>query len=156
MKRFEYLKVFNSPFKRPKLKWYIGEIAIGTPYFYPRKTVKDPDKPGWLKFVPKKIGFDFVGLGYKIKWSSTDYRFEWAPLISFVFFKWQIAVIVTAPEQSQYWEAWLFYNRDTKGTPKERIEQCKEEFSLTYISHKKDGTKNVIDYYDLILKDKYK
>ena len=156
MKRFEYLKVFNSPFKRPKLKWYFGKIAIGTPYFYPRKTVKDPDKPGWLKFVPKKIGFDFVGLGYKIKWSSTDYRFEWAPLISFVFFKWQIAVIVTAPEQHHYWEAWLFYNRDTKGTPKERIEQCKEEFSLTYISHKKDGTKNVIDYYDLILKDKYK
>ena len=151
MNRFEYLKAFNSPFKRPKLKWYIGKVAIGTPYFFPRVVDKKTNR-----FKPKKIGFDFVGLGYKIKWSSTDYRFEWAPLISFVFFKWQIAVIVTAPEQHHYWEAWLFYNRDTKGTPKERIEQCKEEFSLTYISHKKDGTKNVIDYYDLILKDKYK
>ena len=156
MSRFEYLKALNSPFKRPKLKWYFGKIAIGTPYFYPRKTVKDPDKPGWLKFVPKKIGFDFVELGWKTKWSSTDYRFEWDPLISFVFFKWQIAVIVIAPEQHHYWEAWLFYHRDTKGTPKERIEQCKKEFTLTYISNKKDGTKTVIDYYDLILKDKYK
>ena len=156
MKRFEYLKVFNSPFKRPKLKWYIGEIAIGTPYFYPRKTVKDPDKPGWLKFVPKKIGFDFVGLGYKIKWSSTDYRFEWAPLISFVFFKWQIAVIVTAPEQHHYWEAWLFYHRDTKGTPEERIKQCKEDFPLDYTVHRTGQEPEKINYYNLILKDKYK
>jgi hypothetical protein len=195
MKKFEYLKAFNSPFKRPKLKWYIGEVAIGTPYFYPRRWVKPThqmaveaamqeiaDAEDWnnrnpnsdfkhrvrpldevyqeklrSKFaVPKKIGFDFVELGWKTKWSSTDYRFEWAPLISFVFFKWQIAVIVIAPEQHHYWEAWLFYHRDTKGTPKERIEQCKKEFTLTYISHKKDGTKTVINYYDLILKDKYK
>lgn len=40
MKRFTFLKAFNSPFKRPKLKWYIGKIAIGTPYFYPRRWVK--------------------------------------------------------------------------------------------------------------------
>jgi len=195
MKRLEYLKAFNSPFKRPKLKWYFGKVAIGTPYFLPRRWVKPThqmaveaamqeiaDAEDWnnrnpnsdfkhrvrsldevyqeklrSKFaVPKKIGFDFVELGWKTKWSSTDYRFEWAPLISFVFFKWQIAVIVIAPEQHHYWEAWLYYQRDTKGTPKERIEQCKEGFTLTYISHKKDGTKNVIDYYDLILKDKYK
>lgn len=195
MKRLEYLKAFNSPFKRPKLKWYFGKIAIGTPYFLPRRWVKPThqmaveaamqeiaDAEDWnnrnpnsdfkhrvrpldevyqeklrSKFaVPKKIGFDFVELGWKTKWSSTDYRFEWAPLISFVFFKWQIAVIVIAPEQHHYWEAWLFYHRDTKGTPKERIEQCKKEFTLTYISHKKDGTKTVINYYDLILKDKYK
>jgi len=39
MKRFEYIKAFNSPFKRPKLKWYFGKIAIGTPYFYPRRWV---------------------------------------------------------------------------------------------------------------------
>lgn len=148
MNRFEYLKAFNSPFKRPKLKWYFGKIAIGTPYFYPRVIDKKT-----RNFKPKKIGFDFVGLGYKTKWSPTDYRFEWAPLISFVFFKWQISVIVIAPEQHHYWEAWLYYHYNTKGTPKERIQQCKEEFTLTYISHKKDGTENVMDYYDLILKD---
>ena len=148
MSRFEYLRAFNSPFKRPKLKWYFGKIAIGTPYFYPRVIDKKT-----RNFKPKKIGFDFVGLGYKTKWSPTDYRFEWAPLISFVFFKWQIAVIVIAPEQHHYWEAWLYYHYNTKGNPKERIQQCKEEFTLTYISHKKDGTENVMDYYDLILKD---
>lgn len=137
MKRFEYLKVFNSPFKRPKLKWYFGKIAIGTPYFFPRVVDKKTNT-----FKPKKIGFDFVGLGYKTKWSSTDYRFEWAPLISFVFFKWQIAIIVQAPKKHHYWEVWLYYHYDTKGAPKERIEQCKKEFLL--------------NDYDLILKDKYK
>ena len=40
MNRFNYIKVFNSPFKRPKLKWYFGKIAIGTPYFFPRRWVK--------------------------------------------------------------------------------------------------------------------
>ena len=40
MKTFEFLKVVNSPFKRPKLKWHVGKIAIGTPYFYPRRWVK--------------------------------------------------------------------------------------------------------------------
>jgi len=151
MNRFEYLKAFNSPFKRPKLKWYIGEIAIGTPYFYPRVIDKKT-----RNFKPKKIGFDFVDLGWKTKWSSTDYRFEWAPLISFVFFKWQIAVMVIAPEQSQYWEAWLFYHRDTKGTPEERIKQCKEDFPLDYTVHRTGQEPEKINYYNLILKDKYK
>ena len=151
MSRFEYLKAFNSPFKRPKLKWYIGEIAIGTPYFYPRVIDKKT-----RNFKPKKIGFDFVDLGWKTKWSSTDYRFEWAPLISFVFFKWQIAVMVIAPEQSQYWEAWLFYNRDTKGTPKERIEQCKKDFPLNYTVYRTGQDPEKINYYNVILKDKYK
>lgn len=29
-----------SPFKRPKLKFYLGKTAMGTPYFYPRRWVK--------------------------------------------------------------------------------------------------------------------
>ncbi|MEY3375488.1 MAG: hypothetical protein RLZZ497_836, partial [Pseudomonadota bacterium] len=36
--------------------------AIGTPYFYPRRSVKDPTNPTRLKFVDKKIGFDFEAL----------------------------------------------------------------------------------------------
>ena len=40
MKDFSYLKTFMSPFKRPKLQFYLGKIAIGTPYFYPRRWVK--------------------------------------------------------------------------------------------------------------------
>lgn len=155
MRKFEYLKAFNSPFKRPKLKWYLGKVAIGTPSFYPRKWVNDPDRPGYEKAVPKKIGFDFVGLGWKTKWSDTDYRFEWAPLISFVFFKWQIALMVIAPEQDFYWEAWLYYNNNTTGIQRERIEQCKEEFPMNYtVFNGKE--KKTVNYYNIILKDKYK
>ena len=149
MKNFEYIKAFNSPFKRPKLKWYFGKIAIGTPYFFPRVLDKKT-----RRFKPRKIGFDFVSLGWKTKWTSTDYRFEWAPLISFVFFKWQIVVAIVAPEQHHYWEAWLYYQHDTEGTPKERIEQCKEGFPLDYTVS--DGkTKTKVNYYNKILKEKY-
>jgi len=193
MKRLEYLKAFNSPFKRPKLKWYFGKVDIGTPYFLPRRWVKpthemaveaamkeiaDAEKwndknPKYKRrvrpldevyqeklrsqfAVPKRIGFDMVDLGWKTKWGNTDYRFEWAPLISFVFFKWQIAVVVIAPEQSQYWEAWLYYHRDTSGTPKERIEQCKKDFPLNYTVYRTGQEPEKINYYNLILKDKYK
>jgi len=155
MKRFSYLKAFCSPFKRPKLKWYFGKIAIGTPYFFPRRTIKDLDKPGYLKFVPKKIGFNFVGLGWKTKWTPTDYRFEWSPVWSFVFFGKQIAVIFRAPEQDHYWEAWLYYMYNTTGTRKERIAKCKEDFPLKYTRYSKDGERSV-NYYDLILKTKYR
>jgi hypothetical protein len=194
MRKFEYLKVFNSPFKRPKLKWYFGEVAIGTPYFFPRKWVKPThkmlinkameeiaSKEDWNKSnpnstfkhtipaldelyesynkesiaVPKKISFDAVSLGYKTKWDDTDYRFEWAPLVSFVFFKWQIAVMVIAPEQHVYWEAWLYYNNNTKGTQRERIEQCKKNFPLDY-TVSQGGKSEKVNYYDRILKNKYK
>jgi hypothetical protein len=197
MKRFNYIKAFNSPFKRPKLKWYFGKIAIGTPYFYPRRWVKPTqqmlidnakkeieerkrwnesnekygnipktipsieelceEKKNYKFAVPKKIGFDFVSLGYKTKWTETDYRFEWSPLISFVFFKWQIAVTVIPEEQYHYWEAWLYYENDTDKTKSQidRIEQCKEEFPLIYTTSNGEE-KKTINYYDVILKDKYK
>lgn len=192
MKRFNFLKAFNSPFKRPKLKWYFGRVKIGTPYFLPRRWVKiSKEKAHEITLekikefeerskkhpeynyipryedmykdvinshhaVPKKIGFDFVGLGYKTKWSNTDYRFEWSPLISFVFFGLQIAVMVIPEHQNHYWEAWLFYENDTDKTKskKERIEQCKKEFSLTW-TRSNGETKETINYYDKILKKKY-
>lgn len=107
--------------------------------------------------VPKKIGFDFVSLGWKTKWTSTDYRFEWAPRISFVFFGYQIAATVVTVDSDVYWEAWLYYENDTDKTKskKERIKQCKKEFPQTYTSHYADGRKETIDYYNLILKNKY-
>jgi len=190
----QFLKAFNSPFKRPKLQWYIGKLAVGTPYFFPRRWVKPTHKmaaeaatkeiarmEGWNKSnadskfqysipsfdkmcetmltrsvaVPKKIGFDFVSLGYKTKWSNTDYRFEWSPSFSFVFFKWQIALTIVPIESSHYWQAWLFYNHNTEGTQRERIEQCKKEFPLKFTIWEKN-TKRSVDYYDTVLKDKYK
>ena len=137
-KKFMFLKALNSPFKPFKLKWYIGRIAIGTPYFYPRRWIQSKEKKNYLTPIPKKIGFDFVELGWKTKWSNTDYRFEYSPLISFVFLKWQIAVIFSAPEPDHYWTSWLYYenNTDKSKSKKERIIQCQNEFPQNWISYK--------------------
>ena len=198
MRNFNYIKVFNSPFKRPNLKWYFGKIAIGTPYFFPRRWVKPSqqmlidnakqdiaDRQRWneanekygntykviptieelcekkknYKFpVPKKIGFDFVGLGYKTKWSDTDYRFEWGPLISFVFFKWQIAVMLKVPHPEHYWVCWLTYENDTDRdllSTEARIKLAKEINPEVWTSSKGDGKKETICYWDKVLKDKW-
>lgn len=157
MNKFSFLKVFNSPFKIPKIRIYIGEVALGTPIFYPRRWVKS-DKPGCTKPVPKKIGFDFVGLGWKSKWDDTDYRFEWGPIWSFVFFKWQVAITFEVPSIDHYWEAWLYYERNTDHSKSktDRIKECKEKFPMVYTSHYGDGKKETFDYYLTILKDKYK
>jgi hypothetical protein len=191
IKQFDFLKVYNSPFKAPKLKFYCGKIAIGTPYFYPRRWVKgtpklaikaaikrtrenrkwNKDNPAYqrkekpfrelyedmLKYsypIPKKIGFDFVRLGWKTKWDS--YRHEWNPLISFVFFKWQIALMMIPDHDSHYWESWLYYTRETdkSTTTAERIAQCRKEAPQTWTRHS-DGKKETTDYYNLILKKKW-
>ena len=106
--------------------------------------------------VPKKIGFDFVSLGYKTKWTNTDYRFEWAPRISFVFFGYQIAATVVAEERHHYWETWLYYENDTDKTKskRERIEQCRKEFPQKWTTTM-NGKTETIDYYNLILRKKY-
>jgi len=157
MNKLSFLKALWSPFKPFKLKCYIGEIAIGTPYFFPRTWVKNKNKEGYLTAVPKKIGFDFVGLGWKTKWSDTDYRFEWNPVWSFVFFKWQIAVIVNAPIEHHYWEAWLYYERDTdKSKPKEeRIQICMNEFPLICTVWENGKEPYKVNYYKDVLKNKY-
>ena len=196
MKSLLFLKALNSPFKPFKLKWYCGKIAIGTPYFFPRKWVKATpkrarkaalDRIAEIKFynvinakngitreikpfedyykeyikynfaVPKKIGFDFVGLGWKTKWSDTDYRFEWSPLISFVFFKWQIALMFIAPEKDHYWESWLYYenNTDKSKSKEERIQVCIYEFPLKYTVSKMGSEPESVNYYYKVLKEKY-
>jgi hypothetical protein len=152
----EFISYFNTPFVRPKLKFYFGKKAIGTPYFYPRRSVKDPTNPTRLKFVDKKIGFDFCRLGWKTKWTNTDYRYEWSPIISFVFFKWQIAVTVRVDNPDHYWTSWLYYQNNTDKTKSkfERIIECQKDFPQNYIS-KKNGVTTKINYYKLILKKKY-
>ena len=198
MGKFTFLKVFNSPFKRPKLKWYFGEVAIGTPYFYPRRWVKPTqqmlidsaikeidERKRWneanekygntpkliptieelcekkknYKFpVSKKIGFDFVGLGYKTKWSDTDYRFEWGPLWSFVFFKWQVVVSFNVPEPHHYWVCWLTYENDTnKGSlsVEKRIKLAREINPEIWTTSRGEGKKETICYWDKVLKEKY-
>jgi hypothetical protein len=104
----------------------------------------------------KKIGFDFVGLGWKNKWSSTDFRFEWSPVWSFVFFGYQIAIIFEAPEQDHYWESWLYYELATNKTKttKERVEDMRKNLSQKWIKWV-NGEEITIDYYTIILKKKY-
>lgn len=195
MKDFSYLKTFVSPFKRPKLKFYLGKIAIGTPYFYPRRWVKaTPElarkealreikrvedfnernaKNGATQTVPdydtayaralrytypknKRIGFDFVDLGWKTKWTETDIRFEWAPLWSFVCFGYQFVITFVAPEELHYWECWLYYelHTDKNKSRKDRIAQCQEEFPCIWITHLKDAEEK-INYYESILRKGY-
>lgn len=158
MKPFSYLKTLWSPFRPFKLKWYCGKTTIGTPYFLPRKTIKDLDKPGYLKFVTKQVGFDFVELGWKTKWTPNDIRFEWAPVWSFVFFGYQLAITCHAPHQDHYWECWLYYelHTDTNKSKAERITQCRKEFPCVWIKSSDGVTEERIDYYDLILRKKYR
>jgi hypothetical protein len=106
---------------------------------------------------PKKIGFDFVGLGWKIKWTDTDFRFEYSPTWSFVFFGYQIAIIFYAPEQDHYWECWLYYElyTDKNKSKSERIAQCREEFLCVWIKSEDGVNEDRIDYYELILRKKY-
>jgi hypothetical protein len=197
MKTFKWLKILNSPFMRPRVNIYIGKVAVGTPYFFPRRLVKPNAKqaeelaveqivaavrfnelnakneyrkkvPSFVEayadikrgqiFVPKRIGFDFVGLGYKTKWSDTDYRFEWCPIWSFVFWKWQIALTFAGPRNnatSNYWESWLYYYYNTEGTVQERVAQCKTDFSQKCTVWS-GGEKSTVNYYDVILKNKYR
>lgn len=148
---FDFLKIYSSPFKRPKIDFYIGKVAIGTPYFYPRNWVK---VDGGRIPVPKKIGFDFVPLRWK--WKYNNIRFETAPIWSFVFFKWQIALTFNSEHDMHYWECWLYYDKQTdknKSTV-ERIKQAKEKYPCIWTSSK-DGVETKTCYWDYILKNKY-
>jgi len=153
LERFRWLKVLFSPFKPFSIKCYIGKTQVGVPYFLPRKWVNNKDKPGYMKAVPLKVGFNYCSLGWKTKWSDTDFRHEWNPVLSFVCFGYQIALTVYSPYSSHYWEAWLYYEYATDKTKskRERVAQCRAEHNQTWISGEE-----TIDYYELILKSKYK
>jgi hypothetical protein len=179
----KWLKILNSPFKPFRVRFYAGKTQIGTPYFLPRKWVKYTEEDiqeamekhktnknyvqhidsklynmykNYNKAVPLKVGFSYCGLGWKTKWSNTDFRYEWGPVLSFVFFGYQIALMVGHKHSSHYWEAWLYYEYATDKTKskRERIEQCKKESNQTYKSYFQ-GKEEIINYYELILKTKY-
>lgn len=153
----EFIRYFNSPFIRPKLKFYLGKVAIGTPYFFPRRLVKDPDKPGRMKFVEKKIGFDFCPLGWKTKWNNTDYRYEWSPIVSLVFFGLQFAITISVDNPDHYWTSWLYYQNDTDKslTRKQRVKQCVKDFPQTWKVSSR-GNEKTVNYYDIILKKRFR
>lgn len=180
--KFTFLKSYFSPFKPIKPVFYIGKIKRGVPYFYPRRWVKMTEEDILKKFeeknhisnkyrtiesfreyyknykkaIPKRIGFDIVELGWKTKWDDTDYRFEYSPIWSFVFWKWQITITWVAPTLDHYWVSWLYYhyNTDKKLSKKERIEICKKENPQIWNNTYKGETTS-INYYTKILKKKY-
>ena len=177
-------KLINSPFKFPKIKFYLGAVKYGTPYFKPRKAVRftmeeskakaeefindkksvwfgeDLDKitnlhnSKYLKFVDKKVSFDIVRLGWKYKFGSI--RFEWNPMFSFVFFGLQFCIFIAPKNDSSYWESWIYYNEHTdKNKPTlERLKQCIEEAPQRWTMYN-NGNKSSVNYYDLNLKTKW-
>ena len=189
----EWMRVYFSPFKPIIPKLYIGKVAIGCPWFLPRRWVKvTPEKahkatkqyidrkesynkmnPNYARTIkpyneifedkmkgsysePKIIGFDFVSLGFKTKWTNTDYRHEWNPTWSFVFFGYQIALMFIPENDCRYWECFLYYSRDTDKSKsrKERIEQARKEFPCRWRTFT-NGVEESICYWDLILRDNY-
>lgn len=153
-----WLKVYFSPFKTIKPTLYFGKIARGVPYFLPRKWVKNKERPGYLYAIPKRFGFDFVALGWKTKWSDKDVRHEWSPVWSFVFFKWQIAILFVPKNDCHFWECWIYYEYYTDKTKsvEERLIQAKKENPCIWTSWDKVNNKEIKTcYWDLILKDKY-
>jgi hypothetical protein len=163
LEQLRYWKILFSPFKPFHIRFYVGKTAIGVPYFYPRRWVKSKTKPGHMEAKSIKVGFDSCGLGYKTKWTDTDFRYEWGPVFTFVFFGYQIAWMIGHTDVSHYWEAWLYYEYATDKTKskRERVAQCRREFPMTWkIYHKSKETWETesietIDYYNRILKRKY-
>ena len=185
LERFRWIKALWSPFKPFNIKWYVGKTQVGTPYFFPRKFVKYTEEDiqkamlkhranknyvqqldsklyemykGYTKAVPIKVGFDWCSLGWKTKWTDTDFRYEWGPVFTFVFFGYQIAMMVGHKHPSHYWECWLYYelHTDTNKSKAERITQCRKEFPCVWIKSSDGVTEERIDYYDLILRKKYR
>ena len=106
---------------------------------------------------PKTIGFDFVGLGWKTKWESDDYRHEWNPRWSFVLFGYQIALIFAPKNDCHYWESFLTYSRETNKSLSwaERVKDCRKRYPQIWTSHSDEG-KITTNYWDVIIKQKYK
>lgn len=153
-----YLKVFNSPFVFPQLKLYIGKIDKGVPYFLPRKLVKvKGEKYLKFKFI-KYFGFNKCGLGWKTKWEGTDYRFECHPMFSLVLFGIQFHLTIYNEHPDSYWTSWLYYSRNTDKNKStlERLEQCIKEFPQTYQTYRKGKDTGKINYYNYIIKNKWK
>ena len=114
------------------------------------------EKKNYNFAVPLTVGFSMCGLGWKTKWDEYDFRHEWNPIISFVFFGYQIAVTFYHPHHSHYWESWLCYEyrSDKKKSKRKRIAFCRRKSPQTWSSGSGED-KVITDYWDLILKSKY-
>lgn len=120
--------------------------------------VKNRTKPVPIKY----FGFNTCTLGWKTKWN--DYRFEWSPCYSLVIFGKQLFVCVLPKmdedyednfiRQNCYWEVYLTYKyrTDKSKSKEERLREVVKQYSCTWGNEKK----GYVDYYPLILNNKYK
>lgn len=141
--KFNWVGIYASPFKAPKVLIHAGPVRVGFPYFLPRRVNKD------RKFVRKKIGFSACGLGYKTKWTENDYRHEWDPCYGFVFCGLQIAIKFHL--HTAIWESWLIYENCTEGVPLNRLRKCRKLNPNVWTSNE-----GKTDYFLEGLKDKYR
>ena len=135
---------------------YFNSLSKKCPYTI--DSFKNIEKPIPIKY----FGFDYTSLGWKTKYG--DIRFEWSPSISLVIFGKQLFISIIpkmgkTPEDASirvdiYWEAYLTYKYRTDKTKSkhERLEQTMKEYSCIW-GNKEKGY--MVDYYPLILKDKY-
>ena len=107
--------------------------------------------------VPLKVGFSSCSLGWKTKWTSTDFRHEWNPVWSFVCFGYQIALIFRPEDDVHYWECYIAYEYDTdkSKSPKERLKEVIKKHPCTWTSHSDEG-KITTNYWELVIREKYK
>jgi hypothetical protein len=150
LEEIERAKKFNA--KHPDSKWKHTVRLFEEAY-------NDKMENGMFP-VPLTIGFSYCGLGWKTKWGDHDYRHEWNPVFSFVFFDYQIAATITFKEchDCMYWECWLCYEYSTDKTKskQERIAECRKLLPQIWTRHNKDtGLDETTDYYNIILKPKY-
>lgn len=150
--KFGWMSIFFSPFKSPRPIFYIGKVAIGTPYMLPRVWRKSEDGKN-MTHSPRKFGFDFVPLGYKCKWESL--RAEWNPVWSFVIWNFQIAIVWHLP--TQHWESYLTYKykTDTKLPKLKRLEESRYFNPNIWFTYTTKGKKIRKDYFINSLKKRW-
>ena len=140
----------NTETREAYEKYNEGGIEDWTRYY-----IKNYTKPIQIRY----FGFNFTSLGWKTKWD--DYRFEWNPSISLVIFGKQLFIEIIPNIKIDdylvaidcYWEAWLNYKyrTDKNKSTEERVEELQKIYSCTWGNSKK----GYINYYPVILKNKY-
>lgn len=73
------------------------------------------------------------------------------------FFGYQIAIRFVTANSDAYWESFLAftYETDKKLSWEDRIKDCRERFPQKWINYVGD-LEEIVDYWDLILKEQYK
>lgn len=164
--KFELNKPINNAYIRPYKIVMLSkqevfdkakEVHNRSNSIYYKKNLDDIIKrfEKYSKNVRKKFGF-YSG---KLNWYSKIASFQFAenPIWSLYLYNYHISIVWDAVERNHYWPCYLYYYyyTDKSKSVEERVLQC-------YKKHPRTGFRSIngvgeeIDYYSLILKDKYK